>query len=165
MAFAGGEAARAAFGVLSGETGLSFSLGAAAERLGQNAVRFEPGQLSGLQVGVELQERSTGAPYPRVHLYCVKVKNDRREKFRGFSGSVEMVVEIRVSAERLEMIEPQMSLYQEAVTDVLESHRGCWDSGVSYAGGYEVESGPIRQGGKNFLQVAKVWFQLEVSMN
>jgi hypothetical protein len=32
-----------------------------------------------------------------------------------------------------------------------------------YAGGYDVEFGPVKRGGKNFLQSAKVSFEVDVS--
>ena len=53
--------------------------------------------------------------------------------------------------------------YVDAVTDVLDSQRGCWAPGVMYTGGYEVSLNPLKHGGKNFLQTAKITFELEVS--
>jgi hypothetical protein len=32
-----------------------------------------------------------------------------------------------------------------------------------YTGGYEVQFGPVKQGGKNYLQVAKVKFEVNMS--
>jgi hypothetical protein len=34
-----------------------------------------------------------------------------------------------------------------------------------YAGGYEASFGPVKQGGKNFIQVAKVTFEIGVSVS
>jgi hypothetical protein len=35
--------------------------------------------------------------------------------------------------------------------------------GVFYGGVYEVEYGAVKHGGKNFIQIAKVTFNLEIS--
>lgn len=32
-----------------------------------------------------------------------------------------------------------------------------------YAGGYKVEFGPVKRGGRNFIQAAKITFELDVS--
>ena len=38
-------------------------------------------------VSPEITEKSTGAVYPTFHVYCDKVNNGLREKFRTFSGT------------------------------------------------------------------------------
>ena len=43
----------------------------------------------------ELVERSVTVKYPLISVYCEKIINDFREKFRTFSGSVEMAIEVR----------------------------------------------------------------------
>jgi hypothetical protein len=51
----------------------------------------------------------------------------------------------------------------DAVTQVLDANRGSWGEGAFYAGGYEVSFDPIRHGGKNFIQSAKVSFEVDLS--
>jgi hypothetical protein len=34
-----------------------------------------------------------------------------------------------------------------------------------YAGGYQVAFGPVKHGGKNFIQIAKITFEIGVSIN
>ena len=46
---------------------------------------------------------------------------------------------------------------------LLDDARGDWGNGTFYAGGYEVSYEPVVRGGKNFLQRARVGFQIEVS--
>ena len=41
---------------------------------------------------------------------------------------------------------------------------GDWGQGMFFAGGYEVAFEPVRHGGKNFLQVAKVSFEVDLSV-
>jgi hypothetical protein len=74
-----------------------------------------------------------------------------------------MVVEARVSQDRLDQLETNLQAYIDAITQVLDNSRGDWGDGVFYDGGYEVAFGGVKHGGRNFLQVAKVSFVLEIS--
>ena len=38
-------------------------------------------------VAAEMAERALGMKYPRVNVYCEKIVNELREKFRTFSGT------------------------------------------------------------------------------
>jgi hypothetical protein len=60
-------------------------------------------------------------------------------------------------------LQPSLQTYVEAVTDVLDKKRGRWATGMFYTGGYEIEFGPIKRGGRNFVQSAKV--ELTVNMS
>jgi hypothetical protein len=73
------------------------------------------------------------------------------------------VVEVRTTHDRLEGVSQALQYYAGAVSEVLDAHRGDWGNGLFYTGGYKVEFGPIKHGGKNFLQVAKVTFEVDVS--
>jgi hypothetical protein len=75
-----------------------------------------------------------------------------------------MVVEIRVSQDRLEGLESQLHGYADAVTRVLDGNRGDWGSGMYYAGGYAINFGAVKKGGKNHIQTAKVEFDVEGSV-
>jgi len=112
---------------------------------------------------VAVMERGASAKYPAVHIYVDRVQNLLTEKFRTFSGRVRTVAEIRVSQDRMEDLEEQLRLYVEAVTEILNNNRGCWDQGMFYAGGYEIKYEPIQHGGRNLLQVAKVIFEVDLS--
>ena len=124
--------------------------------LGQN-------QILAQNVSIELAERSTDVVYPAVNVYCEKIVNQLKEKFRNFSGIAVMAVEMRVSQDRLEGIEDQLQIYTDAVTQVLDQNRGDWGEGMFYAGCYEAALGPVKHGGQNFIQVGKVSFNVGVS--
>jgi len=111
----------------------------------------------------ELSERSASSKYPLVYVYCGKIVNQLREKFRRFSGTAQMMVEARVSLDRLEEMELHVQFYSDAITQVLDNNRGDWGDGVFYGGGYEVTFGGVKHGGRNFIQTAKVSFDLEIS--
>jgi hypothetical protein len=112
----------------------------------------------------DLAEKTAGAQYPAIYVYCGKVNNLLREKFRTFSGEAQMVAEVRVSQDRLDGLEAQTQLFAEAVTGALDVKRGDWGDGMFFGGGYEIGYGPVKHGGRNFLQIAKVTFTVEVSI-
>ena len=115
-------------------------------------------------VAPEMAEKTSGVRYPVVYVYCEKVKNDLREKFRTFSGTADLTVDIRVSHEHMDELQRSLQKYVEAVTDVLHKKRGQWTPSVFYTGGYEIKYGPIKRGGKNFVQSAKVELTVNVSV-
>ena len=100
--------------------------------------------------------------YPVVHVYSDRVRNLLTEKFRTFSGKVRTVAEVRVSQDRIEGLEDQLRLYVDAVTQVLDANRGSWGQGAFFTGGYEVNFDPVQHGGRNFLQIAKVSFEVDL---
>lgn len=113
----------------------------------------------------DLVERAGAALYPMVTVYCEKVINDLKEKFRSFSGRAQIAIEVRHSQDRLEGLEEAIEEQADAVTKTLSGSRGDWGDGMYYAGGYEVSYGRVARGGKNFTQVAKVTFEIGVSRN
>src|SRR6185312_17097647 len=112
---------------------------------------------------VEISEKTGSTHYPALLVYCDKVSNTQREKFRQFSGKAHMVVEVRHSQERLDSIESNLQVYVDAVCALLDDSRGDWGGGSFYGGGYDVHYEPVARGGINFLQKAKVGFEVEVS--
>ena len=120
-------------------------------------------QIVSQNIAPELSDRSTASKYPLVYVYCGKIGNQLREKFRTFSGNAQMVAEVRVSQDRIEEMESHLQFYTDAIMQVLDNHRGDWGDGVFYGGGYEVAFAAVKHGGRNFIQTAKVTFVLEIS--
>ncbi|HYL37177.1 MAG TPA: hypothetical protein VEV17_14770 [Bryobacteraceae bacterium] len=120
-------------------------------------------QIVGQNVAADVAEKSISSKYPLIYVYCSKITNAQREKFRNFSGDAEMVVEARVSQDRLDGIESHLHAYVDAITQVLNAKRGDWGDGVFYTGGYEVSFAGVKHGGRNFIQIARVSFALEIS--
>ena len=114
-------------------------------------------------VSVEISEKAGQAQYPALLVYCDRMSNTLKEKFRQFSGKAHMVVEVRQSQDRLDTIETNLQAYVDAVCALLDEARGDWGSGAFYTGGYDVAYEPVARGGRNFLQRAKVGFDVEVS--
>lgn len=126
---------------------------------------FPQPQIKPQNIAADLAERTAGATYPAIQVYCEKIINDLTEKFRTFSGRVQMAIELRHSQDRLEGLQDALELYVDAATQVLDANRGDWGDGMFYSGGYQVLFGGVKQGGRNFIQVAKVTFEIGVSRN
>jgi hypothetical protein len=117
----------------------------------------------GQNASVDISEKTGHAHYPAVLVYCDKLSNTLKEKFRQFSGKAHMVVEVRHSQDQLTAIEANLSTYVDSVCALLDDSRGDWGGGAVYGGGYEVSYEAVARDGKNFLQRAKVGFDVEVS--
>jgi len=114
-------------------------------------------------VTADLGERGTTVKYPAVNVYCEQVVNQLTEKFRSFSGVVHMAIEIRHSQDRLEGLQDCIDTYADAVMAMLGASRGDWGDGAFYDGGYKVTFGAVKQGGKHYIQAAKIAFEIGVS--
>jgi hypothetical protein len=150
---------------ITGPTGVNAGLAALTQSDRELAGLVDAAQIRSLNVAAEIAERALGAKYPGVTVYCEKITNDLREKFRTFSGTVQMAMELRHSQDRLEGLQDRLDLYVDAATQMLHTQRGDWGDGMFYGGKYEVSFGPVKQGGRNFIQVAKVTFEIGVSKN
>src|ERR1700722_18442212 len=116
-----------------------------------------------LHASVEISDKVGYVQYPALLIYCDKLSNTLKEKFRQFSGKAHVVVEARHSQDNLDSLESTVEVYVDAVCALLDDSRGDWGSGLFYGGGYEVGYETVARGGKNFLQRVKVGFDVEVS--
>lgn len=116
-------------------------------------------------IAADTLEKKAGAKYPSLHVYCERLENRLKEKFRTFSGVAHVIAEIRVSHDHAVPLENQMRFYTEAVTKILDEHRGDWGNGVFYCGEYDVIFSTIKHGGKNYFQSIKVSFILNASVD
>src|SRR5579862_2976582 len=158
-----GPSTQKALGVLAAPDGLPAAVEALNFQQGVKLPSITSKQIIAQNVSPDLSEHSTANNYPLVYVYCSKVSNELREKFRTFSGDAQMVVEARVSQDRLDLIETNLQAYVDAITQVLDDSRGDWGDGVFFAGEYEISFGGVKHGGRNFLQIAKIAFALEIS--
>jgi hypothetical protein len=164
MAVVGSVATNKVVEILTDPSGLPWAVAAIAEREELGLTLVEAEQVLAQNVGFELAERSAGVKYPVFYVYCEGLANLLKEKFRTFSGKAYMAVEVRISHDRLEGMTEELHLYASAITEVLDGRRGEWEPGMYYTGGYKVEFGGIKRGGKNLLQTAKITFEVEVSL-
>jgi len=115
-------------------------------------------------VPLDLVERAP-TTYPSIQVYCDKISNSQREKFRTFSGKVQLVIEIRSSAEHIATTELLLQSYTDSVVQVLNANKGDWGGGRFYGGGYEVTFAPMKRGGLNYLQAARVTISLDITLD
>src|SRR6266851_9489881 len=165
MANAGTLATTRLLHFLETPAGLSENLAAVAELQGLTLAPIEAKQIFTQNVAQKLVERSVDLKYPTLLLYCEKVTNDLREKFRTFSGKAHMAIEVRVSQDRIEGLEKLLEIYVDTVTRILDQNRGDWGNGMFYTGGYEVVFAEMKHGGRNFIQTGKIRFEVLVSID
>ena len=148
---------------ITGPTGVNTGLAALMQGGSVPASPLEAAQVRSQNVAADVAERSAAVQYPAVNVYCEKIVNSLQEKFRTFSGTVQMAMELRHSQDRLDGLQNALETYTDALTQVLNGGRGDWGDGMFYGGAYAVSFGPVKKGGKNYIQVAKVTFEIGVS--
>lgn len=165
MTFVAGVVTRKLQALLRGEEGVQSALSVMSDLENMDVPAFHGQQIIAQNAAPELADKSTVSKYPVLFVYCSKLANLLREKFRRFSGEAHMTIEVRVSQDRLDDLEKRAQMYVDAVIHVLDHSRGDWGHGVFYAGVYEVSYGPVRHGGRNFIQIAKIAFAVDISVN
>jgi hypothetical protein len=164
MAQIGTKSVQKALALLRAPIGLEAGLAAISAANGVALPALEPSQIVAHNIAPDVMEKSAGSKYPAYHIYCEKLMNTLREKFRQFSGTALLTVDVRVSHDRLEGLDQKLQWYVDALTEVLDSNRGDWGGGMHFTGGYTVAFTPVKHGGRNFLQTAKVSFEVQVSV-
>lgn len=149
--------------LLTGATGVNLYLAGVTQSNGQPLSPLTAAQVRAQNVAPDIADKSNVMQYPAVNVYCEKMVNTLAEKFRSFSGSVLTAVELRHSQDRLEGLQDGLENYADAVMQVLNANRGDWGNGLFYCGEYQVVFGAVKHGGKNFLQVSKITFEIGVS--
>lgn len=164
MAQAGLLAAQTLFSLLRSEEGVNAALAAIAVREDVRVAPLDERRIFCQHVVRDVAEKAQTFQYPVVYVYCDRIQNLLREKFRRFSGTVRLNIEVQVSQERLEGLERALQLYVDAITDVLGRVQGCWGGGLHYAGGYEVKFDAAKAGGRAYVQSATVTLEVDVSL-
>jgi phage tail protein X len=165
MALVGTLATKKVSRILCAADGVAAAASAVALELGVTLPAMASHQIITQNIAADLADKSATVKYPLVSIYCAKIVNELREKFQIFSGRAEMVVEARLSQDRLEDLETRLQTFTAAITQVLDNNRGDWGDGVFFSGGYEISFTSVKHGGSNFLQTAKIAFDLQVSTN
>jgi hypothetical protein len=126
--------------------------------------RYPEPQIQAAHLTGEQWEKSQPVRYPQLVIFCERIRNLQNEKFRRFSGVVDMVIEVRNSGDHVLGLEQSTLLYVEAVTDVIEDCRGEWRQCIYSSGQYEVKFDAVKPGGKRFLQVARITVPVQVNL-
>ncbi|MGO9094407.1 MAG: hypothetical protein ACLQGV_04225 [Bryobacteraceae bacterium] len=163
MATLGSAATSQTLSIMKAASGLAATVAAIAASENVELAPLEPEHVKAQQIAADVAEKTAGVKYPAVYIYCAGLNNLQKEKFREFSGKVQMAAEVRVTHDRLERVYDHLQYYVAAAIAVLDANRGDWGSGMFYTGGYKVEFGPVKHGGKNFLQVGKILFEVDAS--
>jgi hypothetical protein len=133
----------------------------------QAAIEGAPGEVPAVleqHIAADLAEKAGTVKYPVLHVYCEGVANKLTEKFRTFSGTASLVVEVRVTHDHVCDLQSHLAFYVDAVTEVLHRSRGDWGNGSCYTGGYEVAIQPVKRGGRSYLQAALISLDVQISV-
>jgi hypothetical protein len=98
-------------------------------------------------------------------VFCSRLVNQHREKFRSLSGTLAITVEIAATADLIDLVENWMHYYVEAVSNILRRSAGDMGDGVFFPGTYQVDVQLAQIGGSGFLQLSQVTCELSVSRN
>ena len=151
-------------GRLQAETGLRQKLAGLANQAMFELPIVELERIQTRNIAADALKKSTAFRYPVVLVYAERIRNEQKEKFRKFSGKVDLVVEIRLSQDVVDELEAKLGAYVDAVTEVRESTRGDWGNCVYYPGTYEVVFEAVKRGGTGFAQRARVNLPVHVSV-
>jgi hypothetical protein len=149
--------------LLRGAGGLQTNIDALAALEMAPALDMSAGQVLTQNLPPDIADRNTTGQYPCIHVYCEKALNQMREKSRTFSGIAAMAIEARVSTDRVEDLDAQVNLLVDAVTATLDQNRGDWGAGAFYGGGYEITFDAVKRGGRGFIQIATITFNVDIS--
>jgi hypothetical protein len=156
MTFTTLEVIEAVRGLLEGERGLSASVEELKQTYGAEERAAPAAPVVFLRAPAESQEKAWPSKYPMVHVYCDRIEGRPVERLRRFSGRVRVVAEVRVSQDRLDGITQNLHHYVDAVRDVLERNTGCVGDGLYLSSEYDVQIEPVKKGGLNYLQTARI---------
>ncbi len=165
MAFPTKEAVDRFRALLEGDNGMAANLAALASSYGMEQGSGIPQKLEYLHAPAEMHEKASAPKGPVIQVYCDQIECKRTERLRPFSGRLRLVTEVRVSQDRLEGVTERLHYYVDALRAVIENNAGCAGPGLYLDGEYEVKIEPVRKGGLNFLQAAKIscWAMLNRS--
>lgn len=148
---------------LRSETGVEFTVADIGARAGIELEPIPVDNVVASNASADVMQKSSHAGFPRICVYCERLRNLQLEKFRTFSGRVELAIEVRISQDRLEGLEERSLLYVEAIISVLEAVVGDWGRGMVYGGGYDVNYGAVKLGGRHYIQVSKISLSVDAS--
>jgi mRNA-degrading endonuclease toxin of MazEF toxin-antitoxin module len=112
------------------------------------------------QVPLELQEKQQKIVYPICQIYCDQIQNAGKVKFREFSGTYRVVVEVTHSQDRLDGLTDTLQAAADAVSDVFDRNSGNLGNGMVLKPGYVAEIDAVKKGGLHYQQSARVKCQV-----
>jgi hypothetical protein len=101
--------------------------------------------------------------FPAVYVTCESLSNLQTEKGRRFSGKARVVVDCRMTQDRVDGLDAKVRLVADAVAEALYQSRGQWTDSMFFGGAYEVQYGAMKRGGKNIVQSARITIDVDVS--
>lgn len=152
-------------GLLTNNASLQMAVNAIAANSGQILPPILTSQIVATAISPELADKNAQMTYPRVCIYCTQIKNSHTQKFRSFSGSIAIVIEVWFSSNLVETTGAGLHYFVEAVTSILRANQGDWGDGFYFSGLYDVQLQVPKPGGFGFVESARVICSLDVNVN
>ena len=151
--------------LLTVNSALSQAINSGAAAAGVSLAPLVPAQVYSSFVSADMGDLDLQLSYPRVFISAGQISNGQREKFRSFSGTAAMAVDVWSSASMEQATEVALHFYVGGITSVLTANIGDLGNGCRYSGIYEVKMGTPKAGGLGFVQSARLTCNLEVSFS
>jgi hypothetical protein len=132
--------------------------------VGETAPAISNSQIVVTTASADLADKNAQLTYPRVCIYSTQLKNTHAEKFRSFSGSIAVAVDVWFSAPLLDATGSGLHIFVEALTTILRANQGDWGDGFYFSGLYDVQLQAVKQGGFGFVESARVTCVLDVNL-
>ncbi len=151
--------------LIANDQGLSASLQTMQPLYDIQDARFDSGNVTTGRTASDMQDKALARKYPGIEVWCKRVMRTSKERLKAFDGCMEIVAEIRVTSDRLEQCWDQLSMYADAMRDVVERSAGSIGDGIYLDGEYETTFEPVRRGGLSFVQTAQFTCTVLLSKN
>jgi hypothetical protein len=151
--------------LLIANNALPQAINAGAAAAGVELTPLNIAQIMGSFVGPDIGDQDLQLAYPRVCVYTGQILNNKREKFRAFSGVAAVSADVWASASLEQQTEVALHFYVEGIAALLRANTGDWGDGCRYSGVYDVRMQTPKAGGAGFVQSAKLTCNLEVGFN
>jgi len=156
MTFTTLEVIDAVRGLLEMDDGLAASMEELKQVYGEEGQLPAAAEVHFQRTPGEAQEKAWPTKYPQLHVYCDRIESRPTERLRRFSGRVRVIAEVRVSQDRLDGITKNLHFCADGVRDVLERKAGCMREGLYLSDEYDMQVDPVKKGGLNFIQTARI---------
>ena len=150
--------------LLTTNSALQSAVTSIAAQAGQTVPPIASNQILVSAISPDLADKNAQLTYPRVCVYTVQVSNTHLEKFRSFSGTLAVAVDVWFSSSLLGPTGTGIHYYLDAVISILQANQGDWGDGFYFSGYYNLHLQMPKTGGFGFVESAQISFVLDVNL-
>ncbi len=144
-------------------TGLSHAIAAVAAATGSSMPPIPQTQVFDADITLAVAEKLHFPTYPCVYVWMEKAVNKQTEFGALFSGTMQVIAQVRVTADKLPGLARITANYGDAIANVLKARAGDWGNGLLFGGAFEQRMYSARAGGRGAVQACSVILDLDAS--